>query len=223
MKRKEIYASDILVELKNGADVEYRDVIIIGDLDLKNLIFQIKFIERSFDEINDGSSEYLKCVTSKIKIIDSEFHGILDLSNIIFESSIRFDGSTFYKNIYFNGTIFKNNLSFRGTNFKGFTNFCYARSKHMNFWGAHFYGGTYFKKCNFEDDAYFLGSRFESFAIFEGTIFRAQALFMGTNFFNETSFKRSIFFRVANFSGVGFEHAQYRVDIDLNQPNIVKL
>ena len=183
MKRKEIYASDILVELKNGTEVEYRDVIIIGDLDLNNLIFQIKCIERSFDEINEGASEYLKCVTSKIKIINSEFHGTLDLSNIIFESTIQFDGSIFHKNIYLNGAIFKKSASFRGTNFKGFTNFCYARSKHINFWSAHFYGGTYFKKCNFDDDAYFLGSRFESFALFEEAIFRAQALFMGANVF----------------------------------------
>jgi uncharacterized protein YjbI with pentapeptide repeats len=204
MKRKEIYASDILVELKNGFGVEYRDVIIIGDLDLNNLIFPIQCIERSFDEINDGSSEYLKCVTSKIKITGSDFYGILDLKNIIFEDIIQFDGSTFHKDIYFNGAIFKNSVSFRGTEFKGSANFCYARSKHLNFWGAHFYGSINFKKCNIQDDAYFLGSRFDSFVLFEGTIFRAQALFMGTKFFNETSFKESIFFRVADFSGVRF-------------------
>ena len=72
--RKEVLASDILEDIKNGKSIKYDNVVINGDINISE-----HFLAQDKKHI----------VSSFIKIKNSEVSGSVDFSNIIFKNHAR--------------------------------------------------------------------------------------------------------------------------------------
>ena len=202
-QRKVIHAAEILIKLKYNLLINYTNVTIMGNLDLDGFDFPTTSVERNFRDTS-GASRYVKIIKSKIKIVNSEIHGVVNLSNVLFEHDVEFVGTEFKGNVSFIGSIFKDIASFHGSHFKGFVNFASANSKHVDFWGAVFHRRITLEDCIFGDDAYFLGAKFHDYAHFNRAIFEGQASFESTKFFKVAEFKSCRYYGVSDFSGARF-------------------
>lgn len=206
-----VKAEEILAKIERGESVEYENVIVEGDrLDLSELKLP-----------TNENDKFL--ITSSIKIRDSEFHGILNFNDAIFEKPVYFEGTKllivkvnevrFCKYAGFEDTEFRSYADFSDTEFMGdanFTNVRFIEGVTANFDGSKFrenaffwskdkrntiFGGdVLFRYAKFYKIADFSGAKFDRNADFKLTEFHKEyAQFMGTQFKGEINFEGSRF------------------------------
>ncbi len=181
--KRTIQASKILEEIQKNEYVFYESVVVEGDLDLRKLDLQIRYVERTGSQKEIGLTEDVKIVQSGISILNSTFQGELDFSNTIFGEHVYFGEVTFDKDVFFSGAIF---------------------SKDSNFRESTFCRGAYFNESTFVKEAYFSGGKFNRGAYFKGAIFRERADFSYADFIEDALFNQGFFSEYASFDGVFF-------------------
>jgi hypothetical protein len=190
---QKINADDILKEILEGKDVDHKNVIIKGDLDLRKIDIQ-----------NDTGGK--RVVTSEIKIYSCQIQGTLYFSHSLFEKSIIFLGSRFEERASFWGCQFKGYTNFSDSRFKGDANFSDSRFEgNADFSGSRFEEYAYFPFSRFKRGANFSDSQFDGDANFEEARFDGDAFFAESWFKGNANFIRSRFKEYIDFSGSWFK------------------
>ena len=220
-----IDADYILKEILEGKDVDHKNVIIKGDLDLRKIDIQ-----------KDNGDE--RVVTSKIRIDNCQIQGTLDFSHSLFEKSIiflesRFEGmasfwgcqfkgytnfsdSRFEGKAVFHDSRFEGKTVFHDSRFKGYAGFSLSRFKeYADFSGSRFEEWAYFDESRFDGDAFFIESRFEGNANFVGSRFKEYADFSGSQFKGDANFTASQFDGEAYFTHKGTD-VRFKRSFNLN-------
>lgn len=191
-KKRKINIGEIITNIKIGKPVEYEDVIIEGDLVISNL------------DLPKETPGLLK-ISSKIKIINSEIKGIIDLNNAMFENQIIFENVKFNKNVNFGGCKFCHESCFRKSKFTLVSYFEKTRFQEAtDFSGSEFNNGVRFNLCVFEGPVDFSNSKFIMGVDFEGAHFGEYVHFTSADFQGYTDFRVSEFKRIAFFNGAQF-------------------
>lgn len=221
---KEIHSSEILNKIEKGEPIEYNQVIIVGDIDIRNLELPKTSLKRTGPQLGMNLPEKMKVVGSQINLTNSTFLGNVNFDNSFFDNKVNFQGCTFKKdvsfrgaaflaNAYFNrvtfygpeldgidfsGTVFNNNVFFENSKFLEEVNFSGSMTHYIKF-----------RKTKFSKDTYFLLTTFNGLVDFE------EAAFLGkTNHFSSASFRDSALFTIAKFMGiVTFDYAEFRNEV----------
>jgi len=127
-----VKAEEILAKIERGKSIEYENVIVEGDLDLRTVALRTENTwTTSLLELGDEDDQIIvkkKMASPPISIINSEIREIVNFGNIIFYNEVNFchttfkafvsfGGAQFHKNAIFENTIFKNSSSFMGAKF----------------------------------------------------------------------------------------------------------
>lgn len=213
-------ASEILATIEKGQPVEYRNIIIDGDLNLSEKIVhylsitdsriegQVNFNGSAFtDAVNfsscefTGQSHFREVVFKKgVNLSFVDFSNFADFSDAKFDRIVVFEGSQFNGNADFDDTQFKGSAYFDGSKFNGDANFDHAQfGGRAYFDGSKFNGDANFDRAEFEGSAYFSESRFNGSADFLYTRFNDRAKFEETHFREDTDFEDSQFNEDADF------------------------
>ena len=218
---KEIPSNEILNKIEKSEPIEYEQVIIVGDIDIRNLELPKTSLERSGHQIRMNLPKEMKVVGSQINLINSIFLGNVNFDNSFFDNKLNFQGCIFKKDVSFRGAAFLAEVYFNRTTFYGqeldgidFTgtafnsNVYFENAKFLeevNFSGAilHY---IRFRKTLFSKDTYFLFTTFHGFTDFEETTFLGK-----TNHFSDASFKDLVLFTRAKFIGiVTFDYVEFK-------------
>ena len=173
---EEVSAKKIINEMKEGKEVEYYHVKIVGDLDLREL-----------DSV----------VVSPINIIDCEIQGILHLEDVTFEGPVSFSDTTFDTMALLSGVEFNDSADFSFVTFDDTVFFDRAifRGEAL-FTAAHFGRDAWFSGAEFHRSCDFNFTRFSrEYVSFD------YAQFLGDAYFEDAEFGRWTNFYGANFSG----------------------
>ncbi len=235
---KVVQASEILAKIERGELVDYKDVIIEGDLNLSKLNLP-----------RDNTGKFI--VKSKINIIRSLVKGNMDFSSVVFQKSVNFEytnlsngasfkRSEFGENVNFGEAYFGNDGYFRGARFYGDAAFERVRfSDGASFRVVEFCGDVHFNDAQFADNAYFWKAKVDGDAHFNNTnficdadfievVFGGHAYFADANFdgianFEEATFIENSLFKNARFNGNSyFKYVQFVSDADFSEDQFNK-
>ena len=216
-----ISADSVLKIIEEEKNVQLRNAVIVGDLDLNKLDLPTQQVERiKLPKHMGGSAEDVtivqdvKIVRSSIDITNSTILGTLDFSNAIFSEEAKFDGTTFSEEARFGGATFSRDARFNRATF----------TKNARFIGATFTGNAEFDDATFSGDARFDGATFSSDARFGRatfsrdagfiiTTFTGNAWFIGAIFRTDVRFLDTLFYQRLNFDETKYEHAYIRWDM----------
>jgi len=211
---QDIFASEILENIKKGYPIHYENVTIYGDLDLANIDLPKVVVNKpSFEFGFPHISETAKIVNSDIVIKNSNIRGTVNFNETIFKNSTNFLNS-----------IFKEDVYFIDSQFDGYTNFAFAKFEgEANLEGAKFLAYTdfshaYFFKCSrfnfskFNGDLDVEGAKFIGDLHFDESVFSGYADFSGSTFYSDVAFEG------CDFRGdVGFENCHLYQDLNLSR------
>jgi hypothetical protein len=195
--RREVPACEILTKIEKGEPVEYDNVIIEGNLDIRklNLLKEDKNV----------------LIVSPIKIINSLIKGKLNFQNaVIFEQAF-FDytyfggyscflGVQFRKGAWFNNAKFSDGAVFNEAKFDFQARFTEAKfligavfnktqfNSDVSFERALFIWDANFTEAQFNGDAHFWGTQFRKYALFDNAKFNKSAYFWKGSYFGYAQF-----------------------------------
>ena len=204
---REVPASEILAKIEKGEPVEYDNVIIKGDLDIRKLDLP--------------KSDNKPIITSQIKITNSWIKGKLNFQNVIIEKQAFFDYTYFGAHSCFLEVQFKKGAIFRKAKFREGAVFNEAKFDFQAvFDEAQFQWSAVFIRTQFNSEALFNQAWFIWDATFNEAQFNAEAHFWGTQFkrhalFDNSSFNKSAYFwKGAYFGGFAqFFETQFNGDV----------
>lgn len=197
-----VQAEMILEQIKKGEPVNYHDVIIVGDLNLRYAYLKTVPVATNIDD-EFISLDYIPTknfVDAPIIILNSTIQGSVDFSNTIFNRSIAFAASHFEKGATFWNSQFKY-ADFRGTNF----NATDSPTGGTNFWLTGFSDGADFSWSKFNGLAFFWKAQFDKTATFDGTEFRGDVVFDDVVFAQRANFIGATFNGTATYIGTSFK------------------
>jgi hypothetical protein len=219
---REVPSTDILKQIEKGEDIYYKNVRIIGELNLSKIELENVTIARSTEEIKNYSlKEELKIVESKIEIYSSvfeddiyffntKFRDFFFVTNADFLGKTDFGGANFCADTCFQGADFNDNATFENADFSGDAYFEHADfNDNVTFERADFSGDAYFKYANFSDNVFFINVDFLSDAYFEHADFNDNATFeradfSGDAYFSDVKFRDEVSFDYTKFNKVYF-------------------
>lgn len=216
---KEVPASEILAKIKNGEPAEYDSVVIMGDLDVREL-------NLPNDNHNGAVRSLLKLRNSIIKghinfkniqfkgdvdLVLSQVEGWVDFSLAEFKKPAYFDGFKAPYGIDFSKAIFHDSVSFVNSEFSleqlpteiELVGAEFRASSY--FMGTKFHGNANFRDAKFKDKADFRQARFCIGANFIRANFGDDANFIGSMFTGDTFFVLSPFEELVHFMNARFE------------------
>ena len=167
-----VKATDIMEAIKNGEEVSYQNVVVIGVLDFT-------FMDEKMDELpsrsrwwRNGDNEVEEYIESKIS-----FKNVVFEEDVLayyhdkrsgytftadFEKSVTFENCDFKRNAMFKYSTFEEGASFAGTKFNDENTFKYAQFEEMaDFSNAYFDDDAIFKYSKFRDGVSFNGAQFD--------------------------------------------------------------
>ncbi len=216
-KKEIVYAKDILSKIGRKEPIEYRQAIIVGDLDLDDLDLPKIPVERSKEEIRFLESDYglslgfdanLKIVVlSPIEFYDCRIEGKINFSNAIFFDSINFDHTSVGEASYFYfSEFYGSEINFDFTRFGDEVIFNFAKFHNdLSFQFSKLEVGVSFENAEFCKESNFMGSMMIDIGHFIDAIFRGNADFRATNFERFSNFEGARFWRAADFAEAGFQ------------------
>lgn len=174
--QKTVNASDIIKDIKNGKDVSYNNVTIVGELDFTYMEEKLESLPKRKKRNwwrNGGSNMVKNLIKSKVSFVNCTFEDnvlayIPDSENsgytfvASFDDDAIFKGCTFERKAMFKYSKFNEKASFQGTNFEDDTTFKYAQ----------FYTNVSFAKATFKETATFKYSKFKNGVSFNSTDFQ---------------------------------------------------
>lgn len=196
---KKVNASDILIHVEMGEDINLDNCSIVGELNaskIKTVPNPLYYHSVRVDGnnnlfISSGHREPLHVIESNITIRNTFFENSVDLSYVFFKNSADFEGSTFNKSVDFEESVF-NTANFARLTF----------NNSVNFGGSTFNSSVDFLQSTFNDSTTFVESTFNDSAFFGGAVFN--------NSLNSPDFRESTFNDLAYFGGAIFKgHAHF--------------
>lgn len=192
-----IFAKDIQDKVLGGELVDYNNVEIIGDINLK------------MARIHLNASNN---IVAPISITDSVIYGDVIFDDAIMRESIDFRRTTFSGHSGFNRTEFLKDADFSNSQF----------NKTALFWRTKFYGTANFDGALFNESSNFWGSNFQGNPVrFVRTRFNDYAIFDSVQFnvehenFEESKFLGPASFQNAKFGGLSdFRGIQFKDSVD---------
>ena len=187
-------AKDILKIIDEGKAVDYRDVTIMGDLDLTKL--QDMTPDKDNKRSRSSTDTFWYHVRSPLTFVDCTFKG---------------DVIAYYHDDRKNEThnaVFHEDVSFQGCEFRKASAFKYSK----------FHKGADFMKTTYRKEALFKYTEFSTEVSFAGSTFADDANFKYTEFPKNVDLKDAEFHELANFKytefprGVNFKNAVFRGD-----------
>lgn len=192
-----VNASEIIAKINRGEAVSYKNVEIVGDLDMTQL--QNTKVEKEPDN-RYSTREFISTVTAPLTFVNCTFKGdVLAYFNP--------DGQ--------DAGLFNRKNELYNTNFE----------KAVRFENCVFEGASAFKYSKFKEDVSFAGSRFQQEALFKYSKFSRSADFKNTKFSDEANFKYVTFPQTASFESASFrreanfKYAKFNKDADFRQAN----
>lgn len=170
--QKTVNASDIMRDIKNGKDIAYNNVTIVGTLDMTYMEDKLPDLPKrrwyknggsnSIEEQIEVSISFTNCVFQDdvyayIHDEDSEYTFVAN-----FEDNIKFTGSTFKGEALFKYSDFERNADFSGSKFQERTTFKYAKfDENVSFANTTFREDAIFKYSEFRQGVSFNNAAFE--------------------------------------------------------------
>ncbi len=220
-ERRELAVSgaDVLTALEQGKSVDFRGVVITGDVMLDRLpsrrVADLPTLpEQVREELSRRRLETIRFIPGYIRIRESQFEKVLatNLSEgaLLILGEVDLTDAVFVQSFDFSKTIFAQPATFRGmrVDFEGFfigTKFMQPVDFSHVLFGTH----SRFHKAVFSAPVNFSGVRFKGVAEFLEVNFRDQADFSQAVFESGTGFSGSVFQGLADFSGTEFTHETY--------------
>lgn len=198
-----VNASEIIAKINRGEAVTYKDVVVVGNLDLTKLQ-NMKL--KNEDKSKYDSKEYISTVTAPLTFVNCTFKGdvlayynpnnginigksVSEVYNTNFEQEVRFDGCIFEEASAFKYSEFKGGASFIGSRFEEEALFKYSK----------FRKSVNFSSANFKEDANFKYVKFPVKVSFSGATFGEEANFKYAQFQEGVNFQKTVFNGTANF------------------------
>lgn len=176
-----VSASDIISKINAGEPIDYQNVSVDGNLDLKGLD-----------------------VKQAIKITDSNFNAT-NFDGTTFEGPLDMSGSTFQENVSFVRARFLGDCNFEKVRFLGQADFRVSRFDGLvSFMGAQFFDEASFANSQFNEEAIFVLASFKKDVEFDFVQFSKLASFSSAEFFGGVSFANAMLASQSNFGYVLF-------------------
>lgn len=200
--QKTVKASDIMKDMKNGKDISYKNVTIVGDLDFtymeEKLVDLPKRKKRNWWR-NGGSNTVKHYIKSNVSFVNCTFEDnvlayIPDSENSGYTFVASFNGDAIFKNC-----TFERKAMFKYSKF----------DKQASFEGAQFEDYTTFKRSEFANEVSFAKAVFRESATFKYTKFKD-----GVSF-NSTDFQEDLNIKYTKVSGK-FDISGMKVAYDIN-------
>ncbi|MCJ7580747.1 MAG: pentapeptide repeat-containing protein [Candidatus Aminicenantes bacterium] len=199
LAQSRVQAEDIIDQINAGKDVSYKNAVIVGDLDFRNL--DDVTADEPLRKLKMGrlSSQSYSChVRSSLSFIDCTFEGDV-LAYISIDRKNDTYNAVFYEDVDFEGCVFEKASAFKYAKFK----------KEANF-----------ENTTYEEEALFKYAQFSTDVSFQDSIFNAYANFKYVKFPETVDFKQTVFrdyadFKYAKFpEGVSFEDVEFQGTAD---------
>ena len=168
-----VKASQIMEDIKEGKDITYRNVTIIGDLDFTYMDEKMPELPRKSKWWNSGNSNSIEeSIDVSISFKDCVFRGDVlayihdDPSGYTFvadfEEDVTFMNCEFQDNAMFKYSNFDEKADFSGSKFQRKTTFKYAEfDRSADFSDTYFENDATFKYAEFDEGASFNNASFE--------------------------------------------------------------
>lgn len=217
LAQNRVQAEDIIDQINSGQDVSYKDAVIVGDLDFRNL--DDVTADKPLRKLKIGrlSSQSYSChVRSSLSFIDCTFTGDVlayihidkknDTYNAVFYEDVNFEGCAFEEASAFKYAKFKKNANFENTTYEKEALFKYAEfSTDVSFQDSVFKNDANFKYVKFPETVDFKQTIFRDYANFKYAKFPEGVSFEDAEFHRTADFKYTKFSEPLNFDGVEFE------------------
>ncbi len=195
-----IDARDILGDIKNGKDVSFKNVKIVGDLDLTY------YFEKKYEEKYDLKKSWFG---SNNNVVEEIIESNIRFENCIFEDDVLAYIHDDYSDYTFIAS-FNNNVTFKNCKFEEKSTFKYSE----------FYSKTDFSESTFNEEANFKYAKFRQSIDFGNAFFDDDANFKYAKFkdglnFSYTIFDRDLDLKYAKIDG-DFSSTKMTVKYDLN-------
>lgn len=223
-----VLASTILERVctEDGASIEYDSVRVLGSLDFSSLpeygctdylipvLFKItnSVIEGDLITVNQNSEVRFQ---ESVNFTGTTFEGLVMVGNTVFEGNVNFDAVVFEQIAAFGMTTFERATSFNLAQFRQGATLSEMTFQQVNFLLAEFYDAPLFQNVNFAGPADFTESKFiaETETIFTHCTFAetvfSQAEFNADVAFLDTTFTSDVSFRSVSFKNADFNGAEF--------------
>jgi hypothetical protein len=199
-----IEAEEIIKKIEQGQPVEYKNVIVKGDLKLDRLGTG----ERKAGKENIPNSAGRIEINSPIRISNSVVLNEIDINELIFNSLVDFRGTRFKSRVTLADIWFNDTANFNNARFEQEANFATCRfNAPSTFSSAKFDQTAYFTTSEFTQKAGFVSAQFNQTAYFTEAHFLKDADFRSSKFGQGVSFGSAEFNQNANFKLAQFQQA----------------
>ena len=202
--QKQIEASDIMKDIKNGKSISYKNATIVGVLDFtymdEALEKQPKRKKKSWWSNINSSNTVKKIIDVQISFKNCTFKddvlayfphkdsGYTFIAN--FEDKVIFTNCNFERKAMFKFSRFERDTDFSGATFDDDTTFKFSKFLgNISFSNSKFAETATFKHAKFNENVSFSNSVFEESAVFKYTEFKNGVSFKSTNFEEDLNIK----------------------------------
>ena len=204
-----VQAEEILKKIELGQPVEYDNVIVEGELDLRGLNLTRMPVERVwYEEFLLGLPNYYVIVSSPITIRNSIIKSSVSLNGCVFQNEVKFLGTIFYKPALLGDSRFNQTVVLKWAQFNQTADFGDAWfNQTADFGDAWFNQTADFSGAHFNQDASFFGfygAYFNQTADFNRAQFNQTADFHSAHFNETADFNRAQFNQTAEFASAKF-------------------
>jgi len=209
-----VNAQDILKSIDEGKAVNYRNVVIVGDLDLTSI--QDKEPDKNNERSRRSTKVFWYHVRSSLSFVDCTFQDDViayfhddrknETHNAVFHEDVRFQGCEFKGKSAFKYSKFHKGADFTNTTYREEALFKYTEfSTEVSFADSFFSNDANFKYTTFPKEVNFSNVEFNDAANFKYTEFPQGVSFKNAVFKGDSDFKYAEFFEPFDFEGTEFE------------------
>ena len=153
----------------------------------------------------DRNGQFWSALCAKITSDEEGESTEIDLSGVVFPSTVFLQNRVFKKDITFLEACFNGSAHFDRAQFNGSVDFSNAHfSEEAAFWGVQFKATANFSCTKFLKASYFSGAEFIHSAYFVDTLFQGSSIFIGTKFRDSANFRETEFAGLARFRQAQF-------------------
>ena len=216
--QSQVKASQIIDQINAGKAVQYKGVVIVGDLDFTSIkdVTVDKESERNWRRHRGSTLMYWCHVRIPVSFVNCVFKDDVlayihdddenETYNAIFYEDVDFEGCEFQDKSAFKYVQFRKNADFKNTTYHDEALFKYTRfSTDVSFSSSHFYRDANFKYTKFPEFVSFDKATFQRLANFKYTKFPEGVTYENAQFEGDANFKYTKFSDPVNFDGAVFD------------------
>jgi hypothetical protein len=201
-----VNASKIMNDIRNGKDIVYKNVTIVGVLDFTFMEEQSeKLPKKKRSWWNKGSDNKIKKqITNKVSFVNCTFED--NVFAYIHEEDTQY---TFVAN-------FEDDVTFKECTFKEMALFKYSDfNEKADFSSTKFNGESTFKYADFKSDVSFSNTHYGESSTFKYSTFRNKVSFANSTFIESATFKYAKF-----NGGVSFNKTRFEEDLNIKYTKV---